>query len=192
MMGSPLSGVVVSILLHNCVLGVCCPGAARPALCCPAAGEGPRGRQRRSAVKLTPVIIPPDWPCRTVGNGRGSGRTKGIFVDGSSGPTMLFWGFFFYWPESGFLVKNRRARVTNGCRRHFACPIQHLARVDENSIEDHKCEEFSSPNSAVKSDFRKTARITVSEHRSAICASSVFDAGVSTEYSCSASKTTQI
>ena len=119
-----------------------CPGAARPALCCPAAGEGPRGRQRRSAVKLTPVIIPPDWPCRTVGNGRGSGRTKGIFVDGSSGPTMLFWGFFFYWPESGFLVKNRRARVTNGCRRHFACPIQHLARVDENSIEDHKCEGF--------------------------------------------------
>ena len=114
--------------------GVCCPGAARPALCCPAAGEGLRGRQRRSAVKLTLVIIPPDSCCRTVGNGRGSGRTKGIFVDGRTGPTMLFWGFFFYWPESGFLVKNRRACVTNGCRRHFDCPIQHLARVDENSI----------------------------------------------------------
>ena len=26
-----------------------CPWAVRPAVCCPAVGEGPRGRQRRSA-----------------------------------------------------------------------------------------------------------------------------------------------
>ena len=103
---------------NHCVLtALCCPWAVRPALRCPAAGEGPRGRQRRSAVKLTPMIIPGDLPSRTGGNGRGSGRTEGIFVDGRSGPTMLFLGSFFYWPKSGFLVKNRRARVTSGCRR---------------------------------------------------------------------------
>ena len=100
---------------------VCCPWAARPAVRCPAAGEGLRGRLRRSAGKLTPMIMFTEWCCRTGGNERSFGQTKGIFVDDSSGPTMLFWGFFFYWPESGFLVKNRRARVTNGCRRHFAC-----------------------------------------------------------------------
>ena len=37
-----------------------CCGAVRPALRCPAGGEGPRGCQQRSAVKLTRMIIPPD------------------------------------------------------------------------------------------------------------------------------------
>ena len=88
--------------------GACCPGAARPALRCPAAGEGLRGRQRRSAVKLTPLIMFRDLPCRTVGNGRSCGRTEGIFVDGRSVPTTLYRGLFFYWPESGDPFKKSR------------------------------------------------------------------------------------
>ena len=89
-------------------LDIFCPGAVRPAVCCPAVGEGLRCRQRRSAVKLTPLIIPPDSCCRTVGNGRSFGRTEGTFVDGRSGPTMLFWHFFFYWPESEDPFKKSR------------------------------------------------------------------------------------
>ena len=53
-------GLMPSGLVDSWCGGGCCPWAGRPALRCPAAGEGPRGRQRRSAVKLTPVIILPD------------------------------------------------------------------------------------------------------------------------------------
>ena len=95
-----------------------CPWAVRPAERCPAAGEGLRGRQRRSAVKLTPMImfyglaVPYCWQ-------RTKFQTSRRHICGwQDGPYMLFTGFFFYWPESGFLVKNRRARVTSGCRRH--------------------------------------------------------------------------
>ena len=88
-------------------ISACCRWAGRPAVRYPAAGEGLRGRLRRSAVKLTPLIMFTDSCCRTGGNERSFGQTKGIFVDGSSGPTMLFWGFFFYWPESRDPFKNR-------------------------------------------------------------------------------------
>ena len=70
------------------------PGSATPVYLS-LAGEGPRGRQQCSAVKLIPMIIPPDYRSRTVGNGQGSGRTEGTFVDGRSGPTILWSGFFF-------------------------------------------------------------------------------------------------
>ena len=54
------------------------------------------------------MIIPPDCPFVTVGNGRSSGRTKGTFVDGRSVPTTLYRGLFFYWPESGDPFKKSR------------------------------------------------------------------------------------
>ena len=71
------------------------PWAVRPALRCPAAGEGPHGRQQRSAVKLTPMIMARDYGYVTIGNGRGFGRTESIFMDGRSGPTMLYRRLFF-------------------------------------------------------------------------------------------------
>ena len=89
-------------------ISVFCPWAVRPAVRCPAVGEGPRGRQRHLAVKLTPMIIPPDYGCHTNGNGRSSGRTEGTFVDGRSVRTTLYRGLFFYWPESGDPFKKSR------------------------------------------------------------------------------------
>ena len=82
-----------------------CPWAVRPAERRPAAGEGLRGRQRRSAVKLTPMIMFRDYAYVSVGNGGSSGRTEGTFVDGRSVPTTLYRGLFFYWPESRDLFK---------------------------------------------------------------------------------------
>ena len=72
-----------------------CPWAIRPALRCPAAGKGPRGRQRRSSEKVSPLIMFIDAPCRIVGHKRGSGQSEGTFVDTRSVCTTLYTGLFF-------------------------------------------------------------------------------------------------
>ena len=72
-----------------------CRWAVRPAERCPDAGEGPRGRHRRSAVKLTPAIIPPDYGYVTGGSGQSFRRTESTPVDGKSGATMVYTGLFF-------------------------------------------------------------------------------------------------
>ena len=53
---------------------------ARPS--CSSTGEGPRCLRRRSALKLTPVIISADLTCRTAGNSCGQKQTEGTFVNG--------------------------------------------------------------------------------------------------------------
>ena len=76
-------------------ISACCPGAVRPAVRCPAAGEGLRGRLRRSAGKLTPndyvygIVLPYCWQ-------RTKFRTNQRHICGwQLGPYKVILGLFF-------------------------------------------------------------------------------------------------
>ena len=91
----------------------CCRWAVRPAGHCPAAGEGPRCRQRHSAVKLIPndyvggLALSYRWQHARFK------RNRRHICEWQVGPYNPIVGQFFSWPESEIrlrIAKNETSR----------------------------------------------------------------------------------